>query len=79
MLLLNQRTNQRQKMVTQTPTRITHLVTILIHTLLITRVLHLLRSTFLHWVNHRVGFGHRERKQEAEEHKKEKIRAINMN
>jgi len=33
MLLLNQITNQHQKMATQTPTRIIHLVMILIHTI----------------------------------------------
>jgi len=48
MLLFNQRTNQHLKLVTQTPTRIIHLVMILIHTILITKVFHLLRSTFLH-------------------------------
>jgi len=54
MLLLNQRTNQHLKMVTQLPTRIIHLVIILIETFPITRVFHLLRSTFLHWVNPKV-------------------------
>jgi len=54
MLLLHQRTNQHLQLVTQTRTRLVREVMMLIQTLLMTRVLNLMKSTFMHLMGHKI-------------------------